>query len=80
MVFVQEPASAKFDGMPRSAIEASLADVIARISGDEFAVLLPHTDTGVAKALLNRAQQAIKENNKACSDEPISLSMGVNHQ
>ncbi|MEP6894607.1 MAG: chemotaxis protein CheB [Chloroflexota bacterium] len=28
-VFVQEPASAKFDGMPRSAIDAGLADVIA---------------------------------------------------
>ncbi|CUI08805.1 Chemotaxis protein methyltransferase CheR [Janthinobacterium sp. CG23_2] len=28
-VFVQDPESAKFDGMPRSAIEAGLADVIA---------------------------------------------------
>jgi len=31
VVFVQEPASAKFDGMPRSAIEAGLADVIAPV-------------------------------------------------
>ena len=30
-VFVQEPSSAKFDGMPRSAIEAGLADVIAPV-------------------------------------------------
>jgi two-component system CheB/CheR fusion protein len=29
VVFVQAPASAKFDGMPRSAIDAGLADVIA---------------------------------------------------
>ncbi|MCJ7829753.1 MAG: chemotaxis protein CheR, partial [Desulfobacterales bacterium] len=28
-VFVQAPASAKFDGMPRSAIDAGLADVVA---------------------------------------------------
>ncbi|WP_434735350.1 chemotaxis protein CheB [Accumulibacter sp.] len=28
-VFVQDPASAKFDGMPRSAIDAGLADVVA---------------------------------------------------
>ncbi|MEI8189060.1 MAG: chemotaxis protein CheB [candidate division NC10 bacterium] len=28
-VFVQDPASAKFDGMPRSAVEAGLADVVA---------------------------------------------------
>ena len=31
VVFVQEPASAKFDGMPRSAIDAGLADVIAPV-------------------------------------------------
>lgn len=30
-VFVQEPASAKFDGMPRSAIDAGLADFIAPV-------------------------------------------------
>ncbi len=29
MVLVQEPATAKFDGMPRSAIEAVIADIIA---------------------------------------------------
>ena len=29
MVLVQEPASAKFDGMPRSAIDAGLADIVA---------------------------------------------------
>ena len=28
VVFVQDPASAKFDGMPRSAIDAGLADVV----------------------------------------------------
>ncbi|MBI5081476.1 MAG: PAS domain-containing protein [Chloroflexi bacterium] len=31
VVFVQDPASAKFDGMPRSAINAGLADVIAPV-------------------------------------------------
>lgn len=31
MVFVQEPSSAKFDSMPRSAISASLADVVAPV-------------------------------------------------
>jgi len=34
VVFVQEPSSAKFDGMPRSAIEAGLADALA--SADEL--------------------------------------------
>jgi chemotaxis methyl-accepting protein methylase len=31
IVFVQAPASAKFDGMPRSAIDAGLADVVAPV-------------------------------------------------
>ncbi|MBN1265568.1 MAG: PAS domain-containing protein [Anaerolineales bacterium] len=31
IVFVQSPASAKFDGMPRSAIDAGLADVVAAV-------------------------------------------------
>jgi two-component system CheB/CheR fusion protein len=30
-VFVQDPASAKFDGMPRSAVETGLADVVAPV-------------------------------------------------
>jgi two-component system CheB/CheR fusion protein len=32
MVLVQDPASAKFDGMPRSAIEAVIADIVASAS------------------------------------------------
>jgi two-component system CheB/CheR fusion protein len=31
VVFVQAPASAKFDGMPRSAVDAGLADVVAPV-------------------------------------------------
>jgi len=30
LVLVQDPASAKFDGMPRSAIDAGLADIVAK--------------------------------------------------
>ena len=32
VVFIQEPSSAKFDGMPRSAIEAGLADVVSSVT------------------------------------------------
>jgi two-component system CheB/CheR fusion protein len=31
VVFIQEPASAKFDGMPKSAIDAGLADIVAPV-------------------------------------------------
>jgi two-component system CheB/CheR fusion protein len=36
VIFVQDPATAKFDGMPRSAIDAGLADIIA--SAEELPV------------------------------------------
>ena len=36
VVLVQEPATAKFDGMPRSAIDAGLADIVAPV--DELPV------------------------------------------
>jgi len=44
VVFVQEPASAKFDGMPRSAIDAGLADVIAPVDAlpDKINAYLQH--------------------------------------
>jgi two-component system CheB/CheR fusion protein len=32
VVLVQEPATAKFDGMPRSAVDAGLADIVAPVS------------------------------------------------
>ncbi|MDA1231291.1 MAG: PAS domain-containing protein, partial [Planctomycetota bacterium] len=53
VVLVQDPASAKFDGMPRSAIDAGLADIIApadKLPGRllqylKHAPLLTRTDT-----------------------------------
>ena len=44
VVLVQEPASAKFDGMPRSAIDAGLADIVAPVAE------LPGADRGVSAA------------------------------
>lgn len=65
MVFVQTPASAKFDGMPRSAIDAGLADVVAaveelpaRISAYlQHAPLIPHPEL----ILENKTQSAIEK-------------------
>lgn len=70
VVFVQSPESAKFDGMPRSAIEAGLADVIAPteelpakiIAYEKHAPLLITSDAGRVRgevekvALILRAQ------------------------
>lgn len=45
VVFVQEPGSAKFDGMPQSAIEAGLADVVASADAlpGKISAYLQHT-------------------------------------
>jgi diguanylate cyclase (GGDEF)-like protein len=52
-------------------------DVLARIGGDEFAVLLPKTDANVAGQILQRIRDRIAENNASFPDLPVRLSLGV---
>ena len=58
VVFIQEPSSAKFDGMPRSAIEAGLADVVspAETLPSKIISYLEH------KPLIDRADQDQADN------------------
>lgn len=65
VVLVQEPATAKFDGMPRSAIDAGLADIVARVDelpGKIIAYLqrtplIPRTEL----ALEDKSQSALEK-------------------
>ncbi len=52
------------------------SDVIARVGGDEFAVILPKTDEEAARLTCERLKQAIETHNLKGSGIPISLSIG----
>jgi diguanylate cyclase (GGDEF)-like protein len=50
--------------------ETRLIDIIARIGGEEFAVILPDTDLNGAKTVANRVKEKIK-------NQPFRLAAGA---
>lgn len=52
------------------------SDVLARIDGDEFAILLVNDDVAAAELVSRRIQEAVAEYNKAKPERPLSLSVG----
>lgn len=55
------------------------SDVVARLSGDEFMVLFPHTSASEAAAFITRASQTVKASPLKLRDGslPISISCGL---
>jgi diguanylate cyclase (GGDEF)-like protein/PAS domain S-box-containing protein len=51
-------------------------DVIARVGGDEFAVLLPASDINAIEIASNRIQDAVARYNSSNLTLPLSISMG----
>jgi diguanylate cyclase (GGDEF)-like protein/PAS domain S-box-containing protein len=64
--------------MAAEAVKNSLRveDVLARIGGDEFAVILPETDNQEAAAVTNRILKSIKKYNSKQLPEPLSIALG----
>jgi diguanylate cyclase (GGDEF)-like protein len=52
-------------------------DVVARIGGDEFAVLLPGADENAAQAAMTRVRRNLQAMNEKMGDPILSLSFGV---
>ena len=52
-------------------------DIIARVGGDEFFVILPKTNLENAKQVIVRLKQKISEYNRSHPQKMISLSVGA---
>jgi len=50
-------------------------DVLGRIGGDEFGILLPHTDAAAADAILLQIIQSFERYNKTVSNEMIRINI-----
>ncbi len=74
MTLVQEPASAKFDGMPRSAIDAGLADMVAPAPElyPRLTAYLHH------QPLVRRSELTLKERDQSDLDKVVILLRAYN--
>jgi len=58
-------------------ISVRVEDMVARIGGDEFAVLLTGTDVSAAEKAVERVIKNLKAHNSKYNGPPLSLSLGV---
>ena len=69
LVLVQDPATAKFDGMPRSAIDSGLADIVAPVDDLPGRILAYLRRTPLAHA----SDQAVEDKTQSALEKAIIL-------
>ncbi len=69
MVLVQDPATAKFDGMPRSAIDSGLADIVAPVDDLPGRILAYLGSTRLVRA----AEPTLEDKTKSALEKAIIL-------
>jgi two-component system CheB/CheR fusion protein len=69
LVLVQEPATAKFDGMPRSAIDSGLADIVAPVDDLPGRILAYLKRT----PLVHTAEQKLEDKTQSALEKAIIL-------
>ena len=72
VVLVQEPATAKFDGMPRSAIDAGLADIVAPVDELPGRIIAYLQRT----PLIVKPERALENRTQSAMDKAIILLRG----
>jgi diguanylate cyclase (GGDEF)-like protein/PAS domain S-box-containing protein len=53
------------------------SDIVARIGGDEFAIVLPNTPRDAAERAFRRIEESICQYNRSNPQLPLNISMGV---
>jgi two-component system CheB/CheR fusion protein len=71
VVLVQEPATAKFDGMPRSAIDAGLADIVAPV-GELPGKIIAYLQSAPLIAIA-KPEAALEDKTQSAMDKAIIL-------